>query len=64
MNKVHFTRTMVQINKRTELAKLVDSFKKDIIFEYPELTDDTPQNAGKVFELFLCREIYKSLFQR
>lgn len=58
MNKVHFTRTMVQINKRTELAKLVDSFKKDIIFEYPELTDDTPQNAGKVFELFLCREIY------
>ena len=49
---------MAQINKREELAKLVKDYKQDAILEYPQLIDDTPQNDGKLFELFLCREIY------
>lgn len=49
---------MAKINKREELIKLVNEFKQDVIEEYPQLKEDTPQNAGKVFELFLCRKIY------
>lgn len=49
---------MAKLNKREELAKLVKEFKKDVISDYPQLKDDTPQNNGKIFELFLCRKIY------
>lgn len=59
MNIVFFKKRMAQINKRTELTKLVNQYKtNEVINEYPELSEDTPQNAGKIFELFLCKEIY------
>ena len=58
MNIVYFAKEMVQINKREELTKLVSDYKNVAVSEFPELSSDTPQNAGKLFELFICREIY------